>query len=229
METDTAGRTSQRTTVVADVSVSLDGFVAGPNDSVEQPLGDGGAALHDWLLNGETQYAGDRNPGHEGSFTLSGVDHEVVQEWFGSTGALVFGRRTYDLVDGWNGTYPIPGVPVFVLTHDPPETAPSGETTFEFVTDGVEEAVDSARSAADGGTVGVGGADVIQQCLDAGLLDEIRLHLVPVLLGDGVRLFERASERRIDLTRTTVVEGPGVTHRHVRIDDRRDRMEDDET
>lgn len=219
MGADTSTRTHERTHVVADTSVSLDGLVAGANDSVEQPLGDGGAVLHDWLLNGETEFTGDVSRGHEGFFNLTGNNHDVVAEWFGSTGALVVGRRMYDLVGGWGGTYPLPGIPVFVLTHDPPATVPSGETKFEFVTDRVEEAIDRARAAVDDGNVGVGGASVIQQCLDAGLLDEIWIHLVPVVLGDGVRLFDHLDDGPPEVETTQVIESPGVTHLHFRVDE----------
>lgn len=206
-------------TVFADMSTSLDGYVAGPSDSVEQPLGDGGAVLHDWMLHGESEFSGEVTPGHESFFNLTGNNHEIVAEWFESTGALVVGRRMYDLVGGWDGTYPIPDVTVFVLTHDPPEAVPSGETTFEFVTGGVEEVIGRARAAAGDRNVGVGGASVIQQCLDEGLLDEIRLHLVPVLLGDGVRLFDRLEDGPLDLETAQVIESPGVTHLHFRVDE----------
>ncbi len=160
--------------------MSLDGCIAGPNDSREQPLGDGGTRLHDWM---------------------STTTQEMMQGGTPATiGAIVTGRRTYDLVDGWGGSHRIAGVPVFVLTHDVPATVPQGATPFAFVTDGIESALKQAKAAAGDKQVYVmGSASIAQQCVQAGLLDEIQLHLVPMLLGGGIRLFDHIGTKPIQL------------------------------
>ena len=184
--------------VTLDNSMSLDGFTAGPNDSPEQPLGDGGTRLHDWM---------------------SGTTEDMMQGGTSATiGAIVSGRRTYDLVDGWGGSHRIHGVPVFVLSHHIPEEVPKGATPFTFVTDGIESAITQAKAAAGDKNVYVlGGANTAQQCVKAGLLDEILIHLVPVLLGEGIRLFDHIGTEHIKLESTKVVESPGVTHLRFRV------------
>ncbi len=193
--------------VTADISMSLDGFVAGPNDSVESGLGEGGERLHEWLY--ELASWRERH-GYEGGET--GTDSDILDEAFENTGAFVMGRRMFDLAEGRWGDDPPFHAPVFVLTHKAQEPlVKEGGTTFTFVTDGVESAVEQARAAAGGGDVSVpGGANAIQQCLKAGLLDELQVHLVPVLLGDGVRLFAQLDG--IELVIARVIESPGVTH-----------------
>lgn len=209
--------------VTAEISVSLDGFVAGPNPSLEQPLGAGGEKLHEWVVRLKTWR---EMHGMDGGET--GPDGEMVAESLRATGAVVMGRRMFSggegpweddpNADGWWGEEPPFHVPVFVATHHTREPLPmQGGTTFTFVTDGVESAVEQARAAAGDKNVSVGGgASVIQQLMDAGLLDEIQIHLVPVLLGGGVRLLENVGVA--DLERTEFASSPtGVTHLRFRV------------
>jgi dihydrofolate reductase len=208
--------------VRVDISMSLDGFVAGPNQSLEDPLGIGGMQLHEWVFRLEAWRSAHGLPGGEVD-----VDSELVSESTGSTGAVVMGRRMYSggsgpweddpNAGGWWGDEPPFHAPVFVVTHHPRELREmQGGTTFTFVTDGVESAVQQARTAAGDQDVLVsGGGSVVQQCLAAGLLDEIQVHVAPVLLGSGVRLFEDASPAGLELAR--VVDGPLATHIKYRI------------
>jgi len=209
--------------VRADISMSLDGFVAGPNQSFEDPLGVGGMQLHEWAFRLEAWRS---QHGLEGGET--GVDSALVEESTSSTDAVVMGRRMFSggsgpwendsNAGGWWGDDPPFHAPVFVVTHHPRELLQQqGGTSFTFVTDGVESAVQQARAVANDKDVLVaGGGSVVQQCLAAGLLDEIQVHVVPVLLGTGVRLFEDASPARLEITR--VVESPLATHIRYRID-----------
>ena len=192
--------------VVVYMSVTLDGFTAGLNDGVGRPLGEGGEVLHRWL------FAGDRPSRYSDFFRLSATNRRVLDESFETTGALVVGRRTFDVVEGWGGNHPLAGVPVFVLTHRPPANVPRGHTPFTFVTDGIEAAIALARAAAAEKNVGVAGACTARQAMRAGLVDELALHLVPVLLGRGIRLFEAMGEVPLTLEPTRVVAGEGVTH-----------------
>ncbi len=191
--------------VMLELSMSLDGFIAGPNVDVEQPMGDGGERLHHWMFSGKTEREAD-------------VDEEQT---FTSSGAFVMGRRTFDLGVGPWGENPTFHAPCFVLSRDAHETIPkAGGTTYTFVTDGVESAVAQAKAAAgDKQIMVMGGANTAQQCLRAGLLDEILIHLVPVLFGDGTRLFDHLSPEpiEIELERTTVSEAHGVTHLRFRV------------
>jgi dihydrofolate reductase len=209
-----------------DISMSLDGFVAGPNQTLDEPLGEWGEKLHEWAF--AVRSFRER---HGMSGGTTGPEDEMVGKSLRSTGATVMGRRMFSggqgpweddpNADGWWGDDPPFGHPVFVLTHHAREPlTKQGGTTFTFVTDGIEAALEQARAAAGDKDVAVGGgADVAQQYLEAGLLDELQLHIVPVLLGDGVRLFERRGAERIDLERTRVLESPqGVTHMTFRVD-----------
>lgn len=196
------------------LTMSLDGFIAGPNDGPEQPLGEGGMRLFDWFSAGDTDYG---LPGTELVFRVSPQSAELLREAHARMGAFVTGRRTFNITNGWGGNPPL-GVPTFVVTH----SAPPREWTYEgspftFVTDGVESAVEQARASAGDKDVAVGAASIVQQCIRAGLLDEIHLDLVPVLLGDGVRLFEHLGAGPIELERTRVVEGTEVTHLTFRV------------
>jgi dihydrofolate reductase len=204
--------------VVLDITMSLDGFVAGPNPSLEQPLGEGGERLHEWAF---------RLASWRERHGLSGgaIDHDnaVAEEALATTGAVLMGRRMLSggegpweddpNADGWWGDAPPFRVPVFVVTHHAREpVTKQGGTTFAFVTDGIEAAVEQARAAAGDKNVAVGGgASVAQQVLSAGLLDEMEIHLVPVLLGDGTRLLEHL-ETDVRLEPTRVIDSPGVTH-----------------
>ena len=200
-----------------NITMSIDGFVAGPNQSLEDPLGIGGMQLHEWVLRLEAWRSAHGLPGGEVD-----VDSELVSESTGSSGAVVMGRRMYSggsgpweddpNAGGWWGDEPPFHTPVFVVTHHPREQREmQGGTTFTFVTDGIESAVQQARAAAgDQDVLVAGGGSVVQQCLAAGVLDEIQVHVAPVLLGSGVRLFEDASPAGLEITR--VVDGPLATH-----------------
>jgi dihydrofolate reductase len=198
--------------VVLDITTSLDGFVAGPNDGPELPLGEGGERLHEWLFG----LASWREPhGLEGGETNE--SSEVVEEGVRSSGAIVLGKRMFDNAAGWGENPPF-HKPVFVLTHTAREPlTKEGGTTFTFVTDGVEGAVEQAKAAAGDKDVGIaGGASTAQQCLQAGLLDELQIHVAPLLLGGGVRLFDDVGGQ-IELETTRVIDAPGVTHLRYRV------------
>jgi dihydrofolate reductase len=206
--------------VIVALTMSLDGFIAGPNDGGELPLGEGGKRLFTWYFDGDTpirryQKAAERGLGVP-PFALAGENVGVFEELVDSGGAVVTGRRTYDIAGGWAGNGPVPGLPVFVVTHTVPQHVPSGESKYTFVTDGVASAVEQAKAAAGGKNVSLMGSAVPQQCLQAGLLDEIQIHLVPVLLGAGVRLFDHLGGP-VDLETVRVVDGPGVTHLRYRV------------
>ncbi|HLT18973.1 MAG TPA: dihydrofolate reductase family protein [Thermomicrobiales bacterium] len=192
------------------LSMSLDGFIAGPNDSPSNPLGDGGERLFAWYGSGNVEVTA---PSGTMSARVSPESAAHLQEIYPSFGALVTGRRTFDFTDGWGGLHPA-DVPVFVVTHEVPEewVRAHPDAPFTFVTDGVESAVEQAKAVAGDGLVGVGAASLAQQCLKAGLLDLVHVDLVPVLLGGGVRLFEHLGATPIDLELVKVVDAPGVTH-----------------
>jgi len=207
--------------LAVDISMSLDGFVAGPNPTFERPLGEGGEGLHEWVL----PLASWRKPhGLPGGETNAST--EVVEERLESTGAVVMGRRMFSggdgpweddpNADGWWGDDPPFHVPVFVLTHHPRETVTKeGGTTFAFVTEGIEAALEEARTAAGEKDVHVaGGATAVQQYLAAGLVDELQVNVAPVLLGSGTRLFD-GPPAELELIR--VVEAPAVTHLKYRV------------
>ena len=194
-------------------STSLDGFIAGPNDGPEIPMGEGGERLLAWYSGGDTEY---RLPGTEMVFKVSAQSAELLRETRETTGALVTGRRTFDLTGGWGGKHPL-DVPVFVVTHAVPQEWDYERSPFTFVTDGLESAVEQARAVAGDKDVGVIGASLVQQCIRSGLLDEIHVDLVPVLLGGGVRLLAHLDTEPIELESTRVVEGAGVTHLTFRV------------
>jgi dihydrofolate reductase len=198
--------------VTFDITTSLDGFIAGANDSLELPLGEGGEKLHEWLFG----LASWREPhGLEGGET--GQDSDVLAEAMSNTGAVVLGKRMFDHAQGWGDEPPF-HVPVFVLTHQARESEEKeGGTTFTFVTNGIESALEQARAAAGDKDVAIaGGASTIQQYLNAGLVDEFQIHVVPLLLGGGVRLFEDASpDVSVEVTR--VLASPRVAHLKYRV------------
>jgi dihydrofolate reductase len=199
--------------VVADMTRSLDGFVAGANDGPELPLGEGGERLHEWVYD----LASWREP-HGLAGGETNKDSEVLDEAFRTAGAIVVRKRMFDNARGWGENPPF-HMPVFVLTHEVrgPE-AKEGGTTFTFVNDGIESALEQARAAAGDKNVNVGGgANTIQQFLKAELLDEIQIHIAPLLLGDGLRLFENLGAEQGDLERTRVIHSPRVTHLRFRI------------
>jgi dihydrofolate reductase len=203
------------------ISVSLDGFVAGPNQRMDQPLGEGGERLHDWVVSTEGWR---REHGKEGG--ESGPDSEVVEETTRGVGAQIMGRNMFgppgggawdESWRGWWGEEPPFHTPVYVLTHHPREPLEmQGGTTYHFVTDGIEAALEQARAGAgDKDILLAGGANAIQQYLAAGLLDELYLHIVPLLLGGGERLLENVGDPRLEPVK--VVASPAVTHVKYRV------------
>jgi dihydrofolate reductase len=189
------------------MSMSLDGFIAGPNETDDNGLGDGGHRLHDWaLMGGETDDKGL-------STALSGVNRQVFEESL-VTGAIVAGRGTFEPAGGWGGDHH--GVPIFVLSRREPGIDISQWPLVTYVDD-VTTAMTGAKRAAGDKNVLVHGAAVAQLALAAGLLDELEIHLVPVLLGQGRRLFDNLSPDHIELERTRILDGDGVTHLHYRV------------
>src|SRR5918997_1958935 len=199
--------------VSTGLSISLDGFIAGANDGPERPLGEGGERLFAWYSSGDTDY---RLPGTEMVFRVSPQSAELLREAHARMGAFVTGRRTFEIANGWGGNPPL-GVPTFVVSHTVSQEWVYEGSPFTFVTDGVESAVEQARAAAGEKDVAVSAASIVQQCIRAGLLDEIHVDLAPVLLGGGVRLFDHLGAGPIELEPTEVVEGAGVTHLTFRV------------
>jgi dihydrofolate reductase len=199
--------------VATGLSMSLDGFIAGPNDGPERPLGDGGERLFAWYSSGDTDY---EMPSGEMVFRVSPASAELLWEAHRAIGAFVTGRRTFDITNGWGGRHPL-DVPTFVVTHTVPQEWVEEGSPFTFVTDGLESAVEQAKALAGDKNVAVGAASIAQQCIKAGLLDEIHVDLVPVLLGDGIRLFEHLGTEPIELESTRVIDAPGVTHLTFRV------------
>ncbi len=199
--------------VATGLSMSLDGYIAGPNDGPERPLGDGGDRLFAWYPGGDTEY---RLPATEKVFKVSPQSAGLLRETHSRMGAFVTGRRTFDITSGWGGKPPL-GVPTFVVTHTVPQEWVYEGSPFTFVTDGVQSAVEQAQAVAGDKIIAVGAASIAQQCIRAGLLDEIHADLVPVLLGNGVRLFDHLGAGPIELESIRVNEGPRVTHLTFRI------------
>jgi dihydrofolate reductase len=184
--------------VIADISMSVDGFVAEPDDKIDELIG--------WMFNGEVATP----TAVEGfAFHTSEASAGVLRWAVESVGALISGRRNFDLASGWGGTHPM-HVPVFVVTHDPPKDWPEG-TSMYFVPD-VDTAVEQAKAAAGDKVVGVATPNMTQQLLDKGLLDGIHVSVVPILLGKGVPFFANLENTPVHLELTDVVEGDGVTH-----------------
>jgi dihydrofolate reductase len=211
--------------VTFDMAMSLDGFIAGPNMRPGAGLGDEGDRLHQWMF--ETKGF---KEAHGESGGTEGSDSDVIAESLASAAVYVMGRRMFggdgpwdnpewgdEPWEGWWGDEPPYHKPVFVLTHHPREPLVKGETTFTFVTDGIESALDRARDAAGDGEISIaGGAAVVQQYLKAGLIDEFQLHISPLLLRKGVRLFAEGDEpRELELIRT--IASPAVTHLRYRV------------
>jgi dihydrofolate reductase len=198
--------------VIFNITVSLDGFVAGPNDSPEQGLGEGGDVLFNWYFSGDTEIVLS-----EGTPVLkvSAQSAELMKAAFETYGAGVWGRRTFDIAHAWGG-HP-PGTPCFIVTHRPPQEWVYEGSPFTFVTDGVESAIRQARQAAGDKDVVLCTASILQQGLQAGLVDEIHLDVAPVLLGRGVRLFDRIGEQPLVLEMIRAIAAPGVTHLGYRV------------
>lgn len=191
--------------VGAGFSMSLDGFIAGANDEVDR--------VFKWMFSGDTEVnlsTGD----HDIDLKISAESAEQIEARPQSIGALVLGRRIFDVAGAWGGKHPL-NVPMFIVTHRIPQEWVKPDSPFTFVTDGVASAIQQAQQVAGEKGVGVAGANITQQCLQAGLLDEIGIDLVPVLLGSGIRLFENISS--FDLEIVSVTEAPGVTHLRYRV------------
>jgi dihydrofolate reductase len=186
--------------VMANFTMSLDGFIAGPGDDVQH--------LFRWYASGDTDFP---VAGTDMVFKISRASADRLREVWDSLGAIVTGRRDFDVSRAWGGNALL-GLPTFIVTHSPPPEWTGEDSPFTFVTDGVEAAIAQAQQAAGEKHVGVGGSQIVQQCLQAGLLDEIQIDLVPLLLGDGIRLFDNLGAQPIELERTGVIEGTGVTH-----------------
>jgi dihydrofolate reductase len=210
--------------VRADISISLDGYVAGPNQTMEEPLGEGGERLHDWVLRLKSWRKGaGLDGGEEG-----GVDDAVFREVTATVGAEIMGRGKFgppsrgpwsddDPWQGWWGDAPPFHKPVFVVTHHPRPPLTLSDTTFTFVTDGIRRALELAREAVGERDVFIGGgAQIINEFLAAGLLDELDLHLSPIVLGGGERLFAGVGPD-VKLEQVRVIEGAGVTHVKYRV------------
>ena len=206
-----------------EISISLDGYVAGPNQSEEHGLGEGGEKLHEWVV----KLAAWREPhGHEGGEVNESTP--LFEETTANVGAVIMGRNMFgggpgpwgdDPWNGWWGDEPPFHMPVFVLTHHEREPlALQGGTTFTFVTDGIESALEQAKVAAGDKDVSLGGgAEVAQQYLSAGLIDQMQLNVVPILLGDGARLFDNGAGAGLELEPSLVVGTPEVTHLRYRL------------
>jgi dihydrofolate reductase len=206
--------------VRANIAISLDGYVAGPNQSEENPIGEGGEELHDWML---PLKAFRESHGEEGGEV--NASSQVIEEWRDNVGAYIMGRNMFgpirgswpdDSWKGWWGDDPPYHVPVFVLTHHEREPFTLSDTTFNFVTDGIDSALEQAREAAGSQDVVVaGGAKAIQQYLATGHLEELTLNVVPQVLGGGERLLENVGELKLEQLRA--VEAPGVAHLKYRV------------
>jgi dihydrofolate reductase len=200
--------------VTAHMSMSVDGYVSGPNAGAGNPLGDGGVLIQQWMFD----LASFREiQGLSGGQTNK--DDEELRQRFAPTGAAVMGRRMFDEGEGPWGDNPPFRMPVFVLTHEDRDTlVKEGGTTFTFVTDGIESALEQAKAAAGDKNVNIaGGADTVQQYIRARLLDELEIHLAPLLFGEGIRLFDKMGPEHIELENMRVVTSPKVTHLRFRV------------
>src|SRR5258706_13941134 len=181
--------------VYCEISMSLDGFITGPNVRVGNGLGDDGERLHDWMFDAKTD-----------------ADARIVDERYATTGAVVLGKGMFDVgFEPWGDPPPF-RMPVFVVTHEARNSLPmQGGTTYTFVTDGIEAALELARAAAGDKNVGIwGGANIIRQYLKARLLDEMQIEIIPILLGEGIRLFEGLDPEGIQLRKTSAIDTPGA-------------------
>jgi dihydrofolate reductase len=211
------------TRLKANLAMSLDGYVAGPEQGPEDPLGKGGMRLHEWAFE-----LAAFNDAHDGEGGVVNASTTVIEEMQQNVGAVIMGRNMFGPIRGpwqdeswrgWWGEDPPYHVPVFVLTHHPRGPIEmQGGTTFHFVTDGIESAYEQAVAAAGGKDITLGGgASTVQQAIAAGLLDELQLNLVPILLGGGERLLDGVGDAPVGFERTRVLEAPGVTHLQYRL------------
>jgi len=193
--------------ISAGFSMSLDGFIAGPNDDTTRVFA--------WMFSGDTDLTvtiGEQDV----DLKMSSESAEQYASMTQATGAILSGRRMFDVAHAWGGKHPM-DVPVVVVTHSVPQEWIGKDSPFTFVTDGLESAIEKAREIAGDKNIGVGGADIMRQCLKLGLLDEIHIDLVPVLLGQGVRLFEYIGIKPVELERTAASGSPSVTHLTFRV------------
>jgi dihydrofolate reductase len=184
------------------ISMSLDGFVTGPNEGVGNPLGDDDGRLHDWMFDEKTE-----------------ANAKVLDEVYARTGAILMGKRMFDVgVEPWGDSPPFER-PVFVITHEARHPMPmQGGTTYNFVTGGIEAGLEQAQAAAGERDVGIwGGANIMREYLRAGLLDQMQIHLIPVILGGGVRLFAGLGPQRIHLEKIRTIDTPRATHLQYRV------------
>ena len=195
--------------VVVDLTMSLDGFIAGRDDGPDLPLGRDGEGLFVWMNAGPEANRVDR------FLAPPDASRVVVDEWMSESGAMISGRRTFDIANGWKDGHPV-DVPIFVLTHEPPSEG-DWSPRVSFVTDGLERALELAREAAGERTVSVSGAEIAQQLLRAGEVDEIQVSIAPLLLGGGVRLFDNLGDEPIALEQLRSIESEGVTHIRYRV------------
>jgi dihydrofolate reductase len=184
------------------MSTSLDGYIAGPNDELGNGFGDDGQRLHDWFVTSDGEF-----------FRPSGPAGQLMDEW-NATGAVLVGRRTAEFVDHWGGDHH--GVPIFVPSHRPPDPSAAAYPLVTYVTDGIASAMAQAKAAAGDRNVMVHGAYTAQRALEAGVLDELEIHHIPVLFGSGRRLFE-VLPSRIELDIVRVIDTPEATHIHYRV------------
>jgi dihydrofolate reductase len=195
--------------VILGLSMSLDGYIAGPDDGYEHPLGRGGERIFAWMNNGPESVRQNQ------WLAPPEASLPIVEGWAKNTGAMVSGRRTFDIAGGWKNGHPI-DAPIFVLTHEPP-TEGEWSPRVEFVTEGLETAIERAKAVAGDKDVSVGAASLVQQALRSGLLDEIEISLAPYLLNGGVRLFDQLGDAPIDLEQIAVTPSDGVTHLRYRV------------
>ena len=186
--------------VISNMSMSLDGFIADPDDVPTE--------VFRWHQTGPVEVP---TAGERWTFHLSEPSAAYLRSALAGTGAMICGRRLYDIAQGWGGLHP-GGWPVVVVTHHPPPDPPATNPPFTFVTDGVARAVEVAKGLAGDRDIAIASPDIVQQCLDLGLIDTITVDLVPVLMGSGIRYFDRLAAVPVRLSGPTVIEGDGVTH-----------------
>jgi dihydrofolate reductase len=190
--------------VISAFTLSLDGFIAGPNDDV--------GTLFKWYSSGEVAIPSS----HAGMvFKVAPPSVEIIQAMLGTFGAIVTGRRDFDVSQAWGGESPL-GVPIFIVTHHPPQEWLNKPSPFTFVTDGVESALEQAQKVAGDKPIAVGGTTITRQVLEAGLLDEIHIELAHMLLGDGIRLFDHLNQS-VELECIKVIASKDVTHLKYRV------------
>lgn len=191
--------------ITTQFTMSLDGFIAGLNDDI--------GLLFRWYAGGDTDF---KMPGVDRPFKISRASADYLREAWGCIGAMVTGRRDFDVSRAWGGQSLL-GVPMFIVTHRVAHEWVKEGSPFTFVTEGVERAIELARRAAGDKDIAVSGTQIVQQCLRAGLMDEINIDLAPILLGAGIRLFDHLGPNPIHLEYIRVIEGTGVSHLRFRV------------